>query len=241
MGVKLSIIVPCYNEEKNLVPLLKRLEDTLKKIGSLYEIILIDDGSQDNTKEVIKRLSKENKNIIPKFHEKNLGIVGAWKTGLQLSSGEYIVTIDADLQYRPEDIELLYKEMENGDFDLVQGWRAFHVKQNYFRGFLSKYFSLLLNFLFSMNLNDIKSGFIIYKRACFDDILSYKYNYYYFQHFITISAYYKGYKIKQIPITFDKRYYGESFIKIPLLFSMKALLDLPKALIEFRLKRRKKS
>jgi phenylacetate-CoA ligase len=236
--MEISMIAPCLNEEKNIVSLVKRINKSLDKTGIKGEIILIDDGSRDKTLEVMKKIKSKNKNLIIVKHKDNKGIVESWKSGLKKARGRYIVTIDSDLQYLPEDIPRLYNEIKNSKYDLVQGWRREDEKKDLIRDFLSKTLSFVLNKIFSMNLRDIKSGFIIYKKEVFKDILSYKKDYRLFQHFVTIAAYWKGYKIKQIPVKFAKRKHGKSFIgMIPIKFIVKVLLDIPKAYSEYKLKR----
>ena len=123
---------------------------------------------------------------------------------------------------------------------MVQGWRKFHespVKDMLFRHILSISLSKFLNFVFSMSLRDIKSGFIVYKREVFKDVLGFSRSYRYFQHFITIAAHSLGYRIRQVPIKFYKRHAGKSFIKSPIIFSLKVCLEIPKAYINFRLRK----
>jgi len=242
MKIELSVIAPCLNEAGNITPLVERINKALNKAKITGEIILINDGSSDDTLKVMKKVgAKFNfkyRNVIIIDHKINKGIVESWKSGLNKARGKYVVTIDSDLQYLPEDIPKLYKEIKDSEFDLVQGYRTKDEERNFIRDFLSISLSFILNKIFSMNLRDIKSGFIIYKRGIFEDILNYKKNYSLFQHFITVAAHWKGYKIKQIPVIFAKRTYGKSFIKaVPVSFIIKLLRDIPKAVFEYRLKR----
>ncbi len=235
--IEVSVIAPCLNEEKNIKPLVKRINKALNKARINGEIILINDGSKDKTLDVMKEIKSKTKNLILIDHKKNKGIVESWKSGLKKAKGEYIVTIDSDLQYLPEDIPRLYKEIKGSRFDLVQGWREEDEEKNLIRDFLSVSLSFILNSVFSMKLKDIKSGFIIYRREVFENILNYKKNYNLFQHFVIVAAYWKGYRIKQVPVKFAKREYGKSFIRtIPVRFTINVLLDIPKAISEYRLK-----
>ena len=238
--LELSIIVPCYNEEENIALLVERIERALTPFesgGSRYEIILVNDGSTDRTGERIEEAARESRHVVARHHERNAGIVGGWRTGLAAAKGRFVLTTDADLQYRPEDIPALYQTAVEEGCDLVQGWRREHREGNRLRLVLSLGLSLLLNALFGMRLKDIKSGFILYRRETFEAILAYEGNYHHFQHFITIAAHAHGFTIRQIPIVFDKRNAGASFIQSPLRFSLRALHDIPIALWEFRLRR----
>ena len=234
--IEVSVIAPCLNEEENIEPLVKRINKALNKARINGEIILINDGSKDDTLSILKKVKSKTKNLIIINHNKNKGIVEAWKSGLRKATGRYVITTDSDLQYLPEDIPRLYKKIKGSKFDLVQGRREKDEEKNFIRDSLSVSLSFILNRIFSMKLKDIKSGFIIYKRKVFKDILDYKKNYNLFQHFVTVAAHWKGYKIKQIPVKFAKRKHGKSFINaVPVKFIVKILLDIPKAISEYRL------
>jgi glycosyltransferase involved in cell wall biosynthesis len=165
--------------------------------------------------------------------------VAGWRSGLEASKGAWVLTTDADLQYAPEDIPILYQEMAAGDWDLVQGWRKDREEPNPLRDALSVGLSKLLQWVFSMDLQDVKSGFVVYRREVFRDILDFRMNYFSFQSLITVAAHFKGYRIRQVPITFFRRHAGESFIRRPLWFSIKAATDLPKAFYEYRIRKRR--
>ncbi|RME03317.1 MAG: glycosyltransferase family 2 protein [Deltaproteobacteria bacterium] len=240
--MELSIIVPCYDEEENITPLLERIEAALADFegeGHAYEIILVDDGSTDRTGERIEAAAATDSHVVACHHERNRGIVAGWRTGLSVARGRFVLTTDADLQYRPEDIPTLYRTAIETGADLVQGWRREHREGSRLRIVLSLGLSHLLNLLFGMRLKDIKSGFILYRRPCFEKILAYRGNYRHFQHFITIAAHAHGFSIRQIPIVFEKRHAGASFIQAPLRFSLEALHDIPIALWEYRFQRRR--
>jgi phenylacetate-CoA ligase len=229
----LSVIVPCFNEENNIEVLALRILDSFNKNSIKGEIIFVNDGSSDKTLIKIERLSRQLNNIFVINHVKNLGITEAWSSGLKISHGRYIVTIDADLQYKPEDIMQLYNQITKNNYDLVQGWRKEYKDKNLFRRFLSRALSRILNILFFKRINDIKSSFVIYKRDVFFDILKSRREFRTFQHFFILCALRKGYSLRQVPITFYPRMRGESFIKNPISFSFKVLLDIPKAILIF--------
>lgn len=233
-AMDLSVIVPCLNEEGNLDVLIDRMQIVFEADGIDGEIILINDGSTDRTQEVIDALCGKYPNVIGRTHETNQGMVAGWRTGLGASRGRYVLTTDADLQYLPEDIPKLYREIIEHDVDLVQGWRC-NVEDQSIRFYLSRGFSILLNMVFSTDINDVKSGFVIYRKEVFEDVLNFRGRYYYFQSFITVAARSRGYRLRQIPVRFDKRYSGESFIKgIPLVETMKAFIDVITATSEFK-------
>jgi phenylacetate-CoA ligase len=236
MDLALSVVVPCFNEEENLPLLVERLETTLTEHGIEGEIILVDDASRDGTRESIRREAARRANVVGCYHDVNQGIVGGWRTGLSVARGEYVVTIDADLQYQPEDVARLYAEARASGADLVQGWRRFSKENHFVRYALSVGLSGMLNVLFLMRLKDIKSGFILYRKEAFADILEYRGQYRMFQHFVTIAAHAKGYRIRQIPVTFERRHAGESFITQPARFAARVLREIPTAFLEYRVR-----
>jgi len=235
----LSVVVPCFNEEMNLPVLVNRINQAMGSAGIPGEIILVNDGSRDGTGAVIDQISRQFQNVRAVHHPVNRGIVEGWRSGLAASRGDFILTTDADLQYAPEDIPPLYRAMVSGDWDLVQGWRRDREEPNWMRDLLSIGLSKILQWIFSMNLQDVKSGFICYRKEVFRDILDYRQKYFSFQSLITVAAHFKGYRIRQVPITFFRRHAGESFIKRPLIFSLKASSDLPKAFYEYRIRKRR--
>lgn len=241
MPLDLSIIIPCFNEEENIVQIASKVLGIFDINAIRGEIIFVNDGSHDGTHAEIERVTKQFKNIVGIDHSKNLGITEAWNSGLKRSCGIYAVTIDADLQYNPEDILLLYKEIIKDNYDLVQGWRREYKDTNLTRRFLSRALSCLLNLLFFTKLNDIKSGFVLYKREILSDILQERKNFRVFYHFFILCALKKGYRIKQVPITFYPRIHGHSFIKNPILLSCKVLLDIPRAIFDFGIMERSKA
>jgi len=238
----LSVVVPCFNEQDNLRELVRRSVDALAGSGvERYELLLVDDGSTDGTAAVIDELAGEHPQVVPVRHPENRGIVAGWRSGLQRSRGRIVLTTDADLQYAPEDFPLLYHECLDGPWDLVQGWRKRYREKSRLRRLLSNGFSGILKLLFFLPIHDVKSGFIAYRREVFEDILDYRFRYFSFQSLPTVAAHFKGYRMKQVPITFHQRFAGESTIERPIIFSIRSALDLPKALVEYRfLKQRRK-
>lgn len=239
----LSVVVPCYNEEGNLRELVGRTVRAATDEGvGAFEILLVDDGSTDGTGPLIGELAAEFPQVVPVDHQENRGIVAGWRSGFERSKGRVVLTTDADLQYAPEDIPMLFRECDGGPWDLVQGWRKNYREKSLLRKLLSTGFSGILRLLFFLPLHDVKSGFIAYRRDVLEDILDYRFHYFSFQSLPTVAGYFKGYRIKQVPITFHQRFAGASSIERPIIFSIRTALDLPKALVEYRfLKPRRKT
>jgi len=235
----LSIIVPCYNEEENLRPLVARLQETLELFRIKGEILLVDDKSQDGTRALIEELAKSEPTVVGVYHEQNRGISGGWRSGLAAARAPRVAITDADLQYAPEDLPRLYHILKRESPDIVQGWRIAHTFSDAYRYALSLAFSYFLNRLFGTRLRDIKSGFLCTRREVFADMLETHYRYRFPQHFIVVNAASKGYSVRQEPVLFWNRNAGQSFISSPLRFGLASLTDLPRAFWEFRFRNRR--
>src|SRR5438445_368991 len=171
MAPELSVLVPCFNEEGNLPELVERTERIFDRRGIAGEIILVDDGSQDGTGAEIDALAATHPRVAAVHHATNRGMAAAWKSALDRSRGRYVLTLDADLQYQPEAIAQLYREICFSKADLVQGWRSpLERNKRDIRYVLSRGLDYLLKLAFDMQTHDVKSGFIIYKREVFEEI-----------------------------------------------------------------------
>ena len=129
---EISIIIPAYNEAENLPFLCDEIKDVLKNITENYEIIIVNDGSTDKTKEAIENLTEKDSHVIGINFRTNLGKASALNTGFKKAEGKIIFTMDADLQDDPKEIPNFIKRINEG-FDLVSGW-----KQNRKDSFIKK-------------------------------------------------------------------------------------------------------
>jgi phenylacetate-CoA ligase len=235
-ALDLSVVVPCYNEAKNLPELVERLGRVFDRKDIAGEVVLVDDGSADDTAGVIRALAAADPRVIGVFHERNRGIAEAWTSGVRRAAGEYVCFIDADLQNLPEDVWRLYREIRLSHADLVQGYRSSVGRLRDSRFVLSKGLNVLLNTLFGMSARDNKSGFVIGLRETMADVLHHRYAYRYFQTFITVAARAKGYTVREVETLFESRLLGQSFMsRFPLRVVGLALWDLAKGFVEFRL------
>ena len=198
MRYDLSVVAPCYNEARNLNELVLRLERVFGKKQIRGEIVLVNDGSRDETGRIMDELAASHEAVAAVHHPENRGIAEAWTTGVGRSRGEYVCLIDADLQYLPEDVWRLYREIQLTHADLIQGHRSSIGRLRNSRYILSKGLNGLLNTLFGMSLKDNKSGFVLALRETLEDVLGHRFQYNYFQTFITVSARSKGYSIREV-------------------------------------------
>ena len=233
-NLHISVIVPCLNEEGNVSGLVERISDALIDLN--FEIILIDDGSTDNTFKLAERLQSENSRLKVYKHAGNFGIVRAWQTGLEHAVGEIVCLIDADLQNPPEAIKEMFDCLIDNQADLIQGIRSSIGRTKNQRVVFSRGLNFLLNFTFGQNATDSKSGFVVGYKHVLVDILDYRLKYFFFQTFIGVVARRKKYKVDEVETLFDSRENGHSFITrknvFPILF--KVLADFVPAFLEFR-------
>ena len=236
--IELSVLVPCFNEEGNLPELVERTERVFHRCGITGEIVLVNDGSVDGTRPQIETLAAAHPCVVGVHHPTNRGIAAGWKSGLERSQGRYVCTIDADLQYQPEAIAQLYREITFSKVDLVQGWRSSLERQRYdYRYYLSRGLDRLLKLAFAMREHDVKSGFVIYKREVFEDILRDAPHYFCFQHMITVVAKARGYSLRQVETLFEERRVGHSFIGMfPVRMVARTLVDIGRGVVETRLR-----
>jgi phenylacetate-CoA ligase len=234
---EITVIVPCLNEEANVPELVARMGEVFA-VGNLDgELLLVDDGSTDGTWAAIEKAQAEHPFLVGRRHPENRGIAAAWKTGVANASGRLCAIIDADLQYQPEDILRLKREREHSAVDIVQGWRSPVGRDKGPRFYYSRGLNSLLNAAFGMRLQDNKSGFVLTTREIFEDLLSYRGQYYYWQSFIMVAAHAKGYTYKEVETLFEPRRAGKSFLdNAPVKPVLRSFVDIGRAFFEYRLK-----
>jgi glycosyltransferase involved in cell wall biosynthesis len=215
--MNISVIIPAYNEEKNISELYIKLTKALKPVGS-YEIIFIDDGSTDGTFKEIEKISNKYNNVrIIKFR-RNFGQSAAWDAGFKQAKGNLIITIDADLQNDPSDIPKLIEKLNEG-YDVVSGWR-YTRKDNLSKRMFSAFSRLLRNLIINDKIHDSGCSLKIYRRECLTDIDLYGEMHRYITEILSL----KGYKIGELKIKHLPRQHGRTkynLIRVP-----KGFLDL---------------
>lgn len=201
--MKVSVIVPVYNERDNITQVLK---EVLKQ--DIYEIIVVDDGSTDGTKEILKNI--DNPRIKIFFHDKNMGKGSAVRTGLKNVSGDVIIIQDADLEYDPSEYEKLLVPIKRDKADVVYGSRFKGVTRVfYFWHYLgNKFLTLIANLLYNSTLSDMETCYKVFKKECIRDLIL-KSNGWGFDPEITAHFFKKGYRIVEVPISYYGRTYEE--------------------------------
>ncbi len=234
--MKLSIIIPCYNEEKTIEEIIRRIHKYSKITNK--EIIVIDDGSNDRTKLILRSTTYKIDKII--FHKKNLGKGAAIKTGLKYVSGKIIIIQDADLEYHPKDYKKLIKPILSKNYLVVYGSRVLNLKNRYLvnKGFYSlsriffnhilTIFSNLINF---QNLTDAHTCYKVFYKDIFQKIIL-EHDDFSFCPEITTKLSNNKIKIKEIGIYYKGRNFNEGK-KISFIDGFIALYTI----IKFKLKR----
>ena len=234
---ELSVIVPCLDEEPNLPELVLRVGATFSRGGFEGELVIVDDGSTDGSPALLEALRREHAFVVVRRHASNRGIAQAWKTGLAASRGRLVSILDADLQYQPEDLLRLRRELYESHVDIVQGWRSTVGRARGPRYYWSRGLNTLLNGAFGMDLRDNKSGFLVCPREVLADLLSYRGHYHYWQTFLMVAAHARGYTYKQVETLFEPRRAGKSFLDdIPVKSIARTFSDLGRGLLEYRLR-----
>ncbi|HVY48900.1 MAG TPA: glycosyltransferase [Minicystis sp.] len=234
--VELSVVVPCLDEALNLPELVARLLRVFEVGGFEGEAVLVDDGSTDDTRAVIERYAEAHPGrVVGVYHAENRGIAAAWKSGAAIAKGKLVATIDADLQYQPEDLLRLRRALYEHSVDVVQGFRSAVGRRKDRRYHLSRAFNHLLNAAFDMRLADNKSGFVMCARDVFLDLCTYSGAYAYWQSFVMVAAHAKGYSYKEIETIFEQRRQGTSFLEhAALRASARSVVDVGRAVWEYR-------
>lgn len=202
--MKLSVIVPAFNEAKTIGIVLQRL----LTIDEIFEILVVDDCSADKTSEVVTRLSDKRIRLVR--HEKNQGKGRAIQTGLIHIKGDYVLIQDADNEYDPRDIPLLLEPIKRGRVDVVFGSRFFGVHTNMFYWHLlgNKFLNWVVNILFNSILSDMETGYKLLPTSLFRS-LNLTSNDFRIEPEITCKLLKRGIKIMEVPISYVGRTYAE--------------------------------
>ena len=166
----ISIVIPLLNESESLTQLHHWIVQSLEKEKYSYEIIFIDDGSSDPSWEVISSLSHQHKNTHGIQFSKNFGKSQALHAGFIRAQGEYVITMDADLQDSPEEIPSMIAQLKDNDLDLISGWKKKRYDSLLFKNLPSKLFNWAARKLSGIKLHDFNCGLKVYKKEVVKNI-----------------------------------------------------------------------
>ena len=216
--VKISVVIPAYNEEKNVSPLYEKLKEVLDQLKKDYEIIFIDDGSTDKTFNELKTLHGSDNNVkIIKFR-RNFGQTAALDAGFKEAQGSIIIGMDADLQDDPSEIPRMFKKIDEG-YDVVGAWR-FKRKDSFSKKIFSKFASFLRKVITKEIVHDSGTTFRAYRKECFGDLNLFGEMHRYIPYLLI----WKGFKFTEIKVRHHKRKYGQTKYNFKRL--LKGFLDL---------------
>jgi len=204
--MKLSVIIPVYNEVNNINEIIKRVQAT--KLAT--EIIVVDDGSKDGTQEILEKLDGKKK-VRVILHEKNQGKGAAVVTGIKAAKGEILLIQDADLEYDPRDYPELLKPIQEGLADVVYGSRFLggtHRVTMFWHQVANKLLTFMTNILYDSILTDMETGYKVFRQEVVQG-MTIKAKRFNFEPEFTAKILKRKYRIFEVSITFNPRDYSE--------------------------------
>lgn len=202
--MKLTIVIPCYNEEESLVELFERIEAVVAREGYDCDYVFVDDGSTDRTLAVLRELRQRTARVGIVSFRRNYGKSAALSVGFKHVTGDIVVTMDADLQDDPEEIPNLVAKI-NGGADLVSGWKI-DRKDPVTKTLPSRVFNAVTSLASGIKLHDFNCGLKGYRRAVVESVSLYGE----LHRFIPVLANWEGFKVAELPVRHFKRKYGQS-------------------------------
>ena len=226
--MNLSLIIPVYNEAQNLPLLFEAIQQALDPLEHTWEVIFVDDGSQDQSLEVLETLvAQDPVHVQVVVFRRNFGQTAAIAAGIDHSQGEIIVLLDADMQNDPADIPLLLAKLDEG-YDLVSGWRKDRKDSRFTRTLPSNIANGIISWVTDVHLHDYGCTLKAYRREALEGFRLYGE----MHRFIPVFAHSIGARITELPVRHHPRKFGEAkyglerTVKVILdLFTVKFLLD----------------
>ena len=206
--MKISIIVPIYNEAATIATIVERI--TNASIDFTKEIILVDDGSTDATCSALAQLAA-HPGVIVKFHDRNRGKGAALRTGFAAATGDIIVIQDADLEYDPAEYNKLLEPILDGRADVVYGSRFLggpHRTLLFWHYMGNRFLTMVTNMLANINLSDMETCYKVFRRNVLNDI-KLRSNRFGFEPEFTMKIAKRKFKIYEVPISYSGRDYSE--------------------------------
>ena len=201
--VEMSVVVPVYNEQANLSMLIPKLVEVFDRLGSLYEMIFVDDGSSDGSRKLLKEMASQVPSLRVVGLKQNRGLSTALLAGMREARGRIIVTLDSDLQNDPEDIPRLLEYLDR--YDMATGWRQ-KREDPWLKRIASRIGNSVRNWLSGERINDSACTLRVFRRECLQDIPIFNG----MHRFMSTLVKMRGYRIIEVPVTHHPRKYGES-------------------------------
>jgi glycosyltransferase involved in cell wall biosynthesis len=207
--MKLSIIIPVYNEKKTLRELIRRVK-AVRLPGVKKEIVIVDDCSTDGSRQVIKDIKQKNSGIKVIYRQQNGGKGLAIRDGLKIAGGDYLIIQDADLEYDPQDMVKLIRPIHQKKAKVVYGSRFTGEHQNMFFWHMigNKFLSLVTNVFYNTTLSDMEVCYKLFPRKALKKI-KLKEDRWGWDPEITVKLLKQGYRIYEVPISYSGREFAE--------------------------------
>jgi len=206
--MKLSVVIPCYNEKNTIREIVKRVD----VLDINKEIIIVDNVSTDGTREILKELVSQYQNLRVFFHRKHKGKGAALRTGFKYVDGDVVVVQDADLEYDPNDYPALLAPILSGKADVVFGSRFLgggaHRVIYFWHSVGNKFLTMFSNMMTNLNLTDIEVGYKAFKREILQPLTLCE-RHFGFEVEITAKVARRHYRIYEVPISYYGRDYAE--------------------------------
>ena len=203
--VKYSIVVPFHNEEENVTILYARLKQAMEQVGDSFEMVLVDDGSNDRTCKLLEEIAAVDSRVLVVKLRRNFGQTSALAAGFDHSDGEFVLAMDGDLQHDPNDIPAFLEKLDEG-YDVVSGWRKVRIDNFILRRIPSACANWIMARLSGVPLHDFGTTFKAYRREIIQSIPLYGE----LHRFIPALASWYGASICEIPIRHSIRERGKS-------------------------------
>ncbi|MDR3747478.1 MAG: glycosyltransferase family 2 protein [Acidobacteriota bacterium] len=203
--LKYSIVVPFHNEEENVTELYDRLKAVMETTGESFELVFVDDGSNDTTFWMLQQIAAVDRRVVVVKLRRNFGQTSALAAGFDHCEGEYVIAMDGDLQHDPHDIPVFLQKLREG-YDIVSGWRKQRIDNFVMRRIPSKIANWLMAKLSGVELHDFGTTFKAYRRQVIQEVPLYGE----LHRFIPALASAYGASICEVPIRNVNRERGES-------------------------------
>ena len=215
----ISVVLPIYNERENLVPLVDEIAGVLASMGKSFEIIGVDDGSQDDSPAVLRQLAAGRPYVKAILFRRNAGQSAAFDAGFQAATGALVVTMDADRQNDPHDIPRLIAKLDEG-YDVVTGWRKDRKDGLFLRRLPSRVANALIRKVTGTKIHDLGCSLKVYRKDVTDEMRLYGE----MHRFITVLADGLGARVGEVVVNHRPRLAGQS--KYGLMRTVKVMLDM---------------
>ncbi len=203
-AIDLSVVIPVFNEESTLQVLYEKLIAVLPAITARFEIIFIDDGSTDNSADVLESIQRADPRVRVIQFRCNLGKSAGLSVGFSASRGDVVITMDADLQDEPAEIPALLEKLDEG-YDLVSGWKYPRLDP-FTKTWPSALFNRTTQLLTGLRVHDFNCGFKAYRRPVIEEIRIYGE----LHRYIPALAFWRGFKVGEVKVLHHPRQFGKS-------------------------------